>query len=309
MSIILHSYKHDRGALEVSGDETDAFLNDILTAELGLLPAGKMQMSCLLSPQGRILHDMLIYRVRSDCYWIEVASTQIIDLKKRIAMYRLRKAITIDIIENWHSAHLYHQDGSAFLATQITQIKDDLNDNHLVFEDSRRPELGLHIIGKETNINAQNQSWKEVNLARWESLRIANMVPSGEIDLTPNRTLMLEASLDLFQAVDFQKGCYIGQEVTARTKYRGLVKKMLVPVSCAAPLHKDTPIFQDDREVGLCRSSVTLDDGRYLALAMLRLDALKTNISNQIEFVSNTQPVKLELPSWYESDVFDDTSS
>ena len=114
-------------------------------------------MSCLLSPQGRILHDMLIYRVRSDCYWIEVASTQIIDLKKRIAMYRLRKAITIDIIENWHSAHLYHQDGSAFLATQITQIKDNLNDNQLVFEDSRRPELGLHIISKETNINAQNQ--------------------------------------------------------------------------------------------------------------------------------------------------------
>ena len=308
MSIILHSYKYDRAALEVSGEEADTFLNDILTAELGLLPAGRMQMSCLLSPQGRILHDMLIYRVRSDCYWIEVASTQIIDLKKRIAMYRLRKAITIDIIENWHSAHLYHQDGSAFLATQITQIKDNLNDNQLVFEDSRRPELGLHIISKETNINAQNQSWEEVDLARWESLRIANMVPSGEIDLTPNRTLMLEASLDLFQAVDFQKGCYIGQEVTARTKYRGLVKKMLVPVSCAAPLHKDTPIFQDDREVGLCHSSVPLGDGRYLALAMLRLDALKSNINNQIEFVSNTQPVKLELPSWYESDVFGDTS-
>ena len=83
---------------------------------------------------------------------------------------------------------------------------------------------------------------------------------------------------------------------------------MLVPVSCAAPLHKDTPIFQDDREVGLCHSSVPLGDGRYLALAMLRLDALKSNINNQIEFVSNTQPVKLELPSWYGSDVFGDTS-
>ena len=83
---------------------------------------------------------------------------------------------------------------------------------------------------------------------------------------------------------------------------------MIVPVSCAAPLHKDTPIFQDDREVGLCHSSVPLGDGRYLALAMLRLDALKSNINNQIEFVSNTQPVKLELPSWYESDVFGDTS-
>ena len=306
MSIILHSYKHDRSALEVSGDETDTFLNDILTAELVSLPAGKMQMSCLLSPQGRILHDMLIYRIRANCYWIEVASTQIIELKKRITMYRLRKAITIEILENWHSAHLYHQDGSALSAKQITQIKDDLNDNQLVFEDSRRPELGLHIICKEHKINLQNQGWEDVDLVKWESLRIANMVPSGEIDLSPNRTLMLEANLDLFQAVDFQKGCYIGQEVTARTKYRGLVKKKLVPVSCAKKLHKETLIFQNGKEVGVCHSSVKLEDGRYLALATLRLDALKSNINNQIEFVSNTQSVILELPSWYESDVLND---
>ena len=302
MSIILYSYKHERSALEVSGENAAVFLNDILTSELVLLPAGKMRMSCLLSPQGRILHDMLIYRVSSNCFWIEVASTQIKDLKKRIAMYRLRKAINIDILENWHSAHLYHQDCSSFSATQINQIKDDLNENQLVFEDSRRSELGLHIVCKKHTINLEGQSWEGIDLARWESIRIANMVPSGEIDLIPSRTLMLEANLDLFQAVDFKKGCYIGQEVTARTKYRGLVKKKIVPVSCVAPLYRDTPIFQDDRQVGSCHSSVKLQDGRYLALATLRLDALESNINNQIEFVSDKQCVKLELPCWYESD-------
>ena len=302
MSIMLYSYKHERSALEVSGEKAAEFLNDILTSELVLLPAGKMQMSCLLSPQGRILHDMLIYRISSNCYWIEVASTQIKDLEKRIAMYRLRKAINIDILENWHSAHLYHQDCSAFSTTEINRIKDNLNETQLVFEDSRRSELGLHIVCKEHKINLDNQSWKRIDLAKWESLRIANMVPSGVIDLIPNRTLMLEANLDLFQAVDFQKGCYIGQEVTARTKYRGLVKKKIVPISCVAPLYRDTPIFQDDRKVGSCHSSVKLQDGRYLALATVRLDALKSNINDQIEFVSDKQCVKLELPCWYESD-------
>ncbi len=309
MSIILHSYKHDRSALEVSGEETDIFLNDILTAELVLLPVGEMRMACLLSPQGRILHDMLIFRVRTNCYWIEVASNQISDLKKRITIYRLRKAITIDILENWHSSHLYHQDGSAFSATQISQIKDELNNNQLVFEDSRRHELGLHVIYKEHKFSLQNQSWEDADLEKWESIRIANMVPSGEIDMIPNRTLMLEANLDLFQAVNFQKGCYIGQEVTARTKYRGLVKKKIVPISSIEPLHKDTPIFQDDKEVGSCHSSVKLGDGHYLALATLRLDALKSNINKQIEFVSKTQSVKLELPSWYESYALNDKSS
>ena len=201
MSIILHSYKRERSALEVSGEKAATFLNNILTAELVLLPAGKMQMSCLLSPQGRILHDMLIYRVSSNCYWVEVASTQIKDLKKRITMYRLRKAININILENWQSAHLYHQDCSAFSTTEINRIKDNLNETQLVFEDSRRSELGLHIVCKKHTINLEGQSWEGIDLARWESIRIANMVPSGEIDLIPSRTLMLEANLDLFQAM------------------------------------------------------------------------------------------------------------
>ena len=75
------------------------------------------------------------------------------------------------------------------------------------------------------------------------------MVPVGNIDLTPNRTLMLEANLDMFSAVDFNKGCYIGQEVTARTKYRGLIKRKIVPISSKSLLKKDMIIFQDQKEV------------------------------------------------------------
>ena len=302
MSIILHSRKHNQSAVEISGKEADTFLNDILTAELVSLPIGRMQMSCLLSPQGRILNDMLIYRIRSDCYWIEAASSQILDLKNRIVMYRLRKAISIDILEFWHSAHLYHRDGSSFSPTEITLIKKNLGADEFLFEDSRRPELGLHIICNKHKIDAQNKSWTDIDLTKWESIRIANMVPSGKIDLTFNRSLMLEANLDLFSAVDFQKGCYIGQEVTARTKYRGLVKKKIVPVSSAAFLEKDKPIFQEGKKIGACSSTVKLDDGRFLALATIKIEALKANIEKKIEFKSDTGSVRVELPSWYRTD-------
>ena len=86
-----YSLKNNCAAIEISGEEVGSFLNDILTAELNLLPVGKMQMSCLLSPQGRILHDMLIYRIRTDCFWIETNKNQISDLKNRLAIYKLRK--------------------------------------------------------------------------------------------------------------------------------------------------------------------------------------------------------------------------
>ena len=88
-----YSLKNNCAAIEISGEEVGSFLNDILTAELNLLPVGKMQMSCLLSPQGRILHDMLIYRIRTDCFWIEINKNQILDLKNRLAIYKLRKKL------------------------------------------------------------------------------------------------------------------------------------------------------------------------------------------------------------------------
>ena len=93
MSKPFYSLKNNCAAIEISGEEVGSFLNDILTAELNLLPVGKMQMSCLLSPQGRILHDMLIYRIRTNCFWIEINKNQILDLKNRLAIYKLRKKL------------------------------------------------------------------------------------------------------------------------------------------------------------------------------------------------------------------------
>ena len=126
------------------------------------------------------------------------------------------------------------------------------------------------------------------------------MVPVGNIDLTPNRTLMLEANLDMFSAVDFNKGCYIGQEVTARTKYRGLIKRKIVPISSKSLLKKDMMIFQDQKEVGSCLSSVGLEDGSFLALATLRLEAIKSFVDTKDALNSEIASVYIALPNWYD---------
>ncbi len=297
---IFHCLKNERDAIEISGKEAASFLNGLLTTDLSKLPVGEMQMSCILSPQGRILHDMLIFRIKADCFWIEVGKNQSLNLKKNFEMYRLRKEITIKMIEEWSSSHLFREDKKAFTSKQINEIKADLNDNELIFLDPRCSELGLHIIKNHKISKEVNRKWKDVDLATWEEIRISNMVPMGNMDLTQNRALVLEANLDLFSAVDFNKGCFIGQEVTARTKYRGLVKKRLIPISSKALLEKDMRIFQEGKEIGICNSSVKLENGNYLALALLRIDAIKSNINEKKTMKSVLASVAIEIPYWYD---------
>ena len=297
---LFYCRKQARAAIELTGEEVGSFLNDILTAELNSLPIGEMQMSCLLSPQGRILHDMLIFRIRENCFWLEVGNNQILELKKSFEMYRLRKFITIKILENWSSFHFFHIDGKAFSSEQIKEIQAKLDDNELIFRDPRSSALGLHTVKNGDIDRKLNPNWKNTDLANWDKIRISNMVPLGNTDLTPNRALMLEANLDMFSAVDFNKGCFIGQEVTARTKYRGLVKKKLVPISSSAPLREGMIIFQENKKVGICHSTVKLKNESYLALASLRLDAIKYQFDSKKQLRSSLALITIQLPYWYD---------
>src|SRR5206468_5041025 len=104
----------------------------------------------------------------------------------------------------------------------------------------------------------------------WDRHRLAAGLPEGSKDLEAEHTVLLEAGFDELNGVSWTKGCYLGQELTARTKYRGLVKRRLIPVDIEGQLPlPGTPVFAAGREVGAMRS------GRgQLGLALLRIDAL-----------------------------------
>jgi folate-binding protein YgfZ len=120
---------------------------------------------------------------------------------------------------------------------------------------------------------------------RWHANRIAAGVPEGSVDLTPERALMLEAGLDRLGAVDFEKGCYVGQEVTARTHYRGLVKRRLVPLTIAGdPPAIDSDIMWQGTVIGKSKTAAALNvpitgthgqmDAKSICLALLKLSDL-----------------------------------
>ena len=117
----------------------------------------------------------------------------------------------------------------------------------------------------------------EVNY--WQALRISLGVPEGAADLTPNRALMLEAGLHLLGAIDFEKGCYVGQEVTARTHYRGLVKRRLFPISASGKLVPVQALQLGETTIGQTGSTACMPDRRDIALASLRLDAVQDHLA------------------------------
>jgi folate-binding protein YgfZ len=113
----------------------------------------------------------------------------------------------------------------------------------------------------------------EADFAAWDRHRLALGIPDASRDLAPDKSILLEAGFDELGGVDWQKGCYVGQELTARTKYRGLIKKRLFPVHIDGPAPAPgTVLTVDGREVGEMRSS---RDG--LGLALLRLETVDDN--------------------------------
>lgn len=239
-----------------------AFLQDILTADIASLSSGQMRQSCLLSPQGRILVEMGLYipeqKADEEQLYIACDSRQADELLKKLKLYRLRRKITLERCDDLTLiAYADEAAEKVAMADIITKAPDE-----------RAPNRGHHaIISKE--------SLPDLTLGHYEAYlaaRLLDAIPEGPDELTPNRALMLEAGLELFDAVDFKKGCYIGQEVTARTRYRGLVKRRLVPVK-ASHLTADGPIINDDKEVGRILATAAID-GAMIGLASLKLTAI-----------------------------------
>ena len=246
-----------RRLLHLSGESPVSFLQDILTADIATLKAGEMRQSCLLSPQGRILIEMMVIVAQtgdSESLYIACDQKQMDDLVKKLKLYRLRRKIELRLC-----------DDEILLASA-----EPLTSPHILLtcEDERAPQRGYISIAKKTILEEIELS----SLDEYHARRIQDGIPEGPDELIENRALMLEAGLDWLMAVDFKKGCYIGQEVTARTRYRGLVKKRLVPV-IAPSLPLSSVIMNDHKEVGVILSAYPHTKG-MIGFAYLRTHAI-----------------------------------
>ena len=272
----------ERRVIQIGGAEAVDFLQSILTSDMEALSPGEIRASALLTPQGRILADIMVSRVEGG-FMLDCDASRADDLFARLRRYKLRRPVTLEILDD-------HQLWVGWNGDAIPQGAST---------DPRHPALGWRWIGPAGSGPEIASGSRPANIDQWHAVRIAAGVPQGPVDLKPERALMLEAGLDRLGAVDFDKGCYVGQEVTARTHYRGLVKRRIVPlkISGGRPASGEA-VSEGKRDLGTVLSVAAGDEEGALCLAAMKLsDIHRINDSNH-ELTAGGHAARLALPDW-----------
>ena len=237
----------DRAVLDVCGEDRVSFLQGLLSNDMAQALPGHAVWSALLTPQGKWLADFFVLN-DGERLLLDVAANQAASLLQRLSRFRLRARVALaerpdlTVWAGWGSSP---QPGEALAAAP----------------DPRLPDAGWRAILPA----GQSLPGPAGDYARH---RLALGLPDGAPDMEAEKTVLLEAGFDELSGLSWTKGCYMGQELTARTKYRGLLKKRLFPVTVEGPLPgPGTPVLRGETEAGEMRSG----HPEGLGLALLRL--------------------------------------
>ena len=264
-----------RAVLTLAGPDVRGFLQGIVSNDVARVSTDRALWNAFLTPQGKFLHEFfLVARASSEdgtLFWLECESERRADLLRRLKIYKLRAKVELsDAAAELSVAALFGPGVAEAIGLEGAEPGRAVDfAGGVAFLDPRLAGLGARALlprdGAETAL--QDAGFAAAGLAAYDGLRIGLGVPDGSRDLEVEKALLMESGFDELNGLDWDKGCYMGQELTARTRYRGLVKKRLLPVKVDGPLPEPgTVVRAGEREAGVLRSTA---DGRGLALLRL----------------------------------------
>ena len=253
-----------RSVIAVTGDDRVEFLQGLISNDTTRVSTERAIWAALLTPQGRFLNDMFVVDDGAGALLLETERERAPALARKLTLHKLRSKVAVED----RSAALEVAVVFGSEAGKVPPIS-----GAVAFVDPRLPELGVRVLAPAGQAAAllAARGCAEAPVDAYEALRLELGVPDGSRDLPVEKALLLESGFDELNGVDWKKGCYMGQELTARTKYRGLVKKRLFPVRIEGALPVPGTIVElDGQDVGELRSGAG-----DRAIAMLRLDAAR----------------------------------
>ena len=278
----------ERGVLAVAGPDRADFLQGLVSNDATRVSVERAVYAALLTAQGKYLHDFFMVE-HSDAIWLDTEAARLGDLKRRLSIYRLRAKVTLDERPDLAVAAVF--DGAAFGLPADPGAARAV-DGGVAFTDPRLAALGVRAVLPRDHLQRVLRDARavETDFAEYDRLRLSLGVPDGSRDLVLDKSILLESGFDELNGVDWQKGCYIGQELTARTKYRGLIKKRLFPIKIDGPTPEPgTIVTLDGREAGEIRSG---RDG--IGLALLRLEA----VGKGEQLIAGDTAIEPITPDW-----------
>ena len=266
-----------RSLIRLSGEEVIDFLQGLITHDARKLVAGQVLYAALLTPQGRFLHDFILFPWQG-CIWLDTDAGRAPDLLARLKLYKLRSKVNIETSDFWAAAAWGE---NAHVASESIHI----------ITDPRLPQLGYRIIGEKTAVEHYCAHMKSGD---YDAHRLALGVPDGARDMVIDKSLLLECGFEALHGVDFNKGCYVGQEVTARSKFRGQVRKQFYVVNGKDILPQSgMEIRAGEKPIGAMRSS-----SGTRGLAIIHVDDYESAVANSATITAGDIVISLSQPIW-----------
>ena len=285
-----------RALFSLGGEERKTFLQGLVSADVTKVASDRMLYGAFLTPQGRFLHEFFLGE-RGEILMLETETERRADFLKRLSIYKLRAKVTLEPADDWRVFALSGDDAAATAGFSTGDAGQAvLFGDGVAFIDPRLPDAGVRVwlpaATAEATLTAAGVT--AASFESWDENRLRLGLPDGSRDLVPSKTLLLEAGFDEMNGIDWKKGCYLGQELTARTKYRGLLRKRLLPVRIEGPAPEaGESIRLNDSEAGEMRSHA----GSW-GLALLRLEILKQAQENGDVLRAGQATLHPIIPSW-----------
>ena len=253
-----------RGVLRLSGADARPFLQGLVTNDVDRLAPGRAVYAAMLSPQGKYLFDFHILDAAAlegpGAVLLDVAADRLEALSKRLNLYRLRRDVAITDASPEYGVALAWGDDPEKIEPGGAKS--------LIAADPRHDALGVRIISADPGKALESLGAARAEPAEYDALRVALAVPESGAELVPDESYILENRFEALHGVDFRKGCYVGQEVTARMKHKTALRKGLMRVSVEGEAPPPgTEVTVDGKPAGMLFTAV---DGE--GLAHLRLD-------------------------------------
>ncbi len=231
----------DRAIIELTGDDRKKFLQGLITNDINKASETNLIYSAMLNAQGRFLYDFFIFEI-GEKLMLDCFAPRRDEILQKLNFYKLRSQVVLKKNDELVVSQNFSGEG---------------------FADPRHSDLGF----RSYSNNESQQSQDSYNFKR-----ISLKIPKSEQDLTYEKSFILEFGFDELNAIDYQKGCYVGQELTARTHYLGQIRKKIfhIKISGLQEVEKNSEITCEGKSAGIILSSVFYESELH-ALALIKL--------------------------------------
>ena len=283
----------DRGILYINGKDVDEFLQNLISNDIKKVNNTNSCFASLLTPQGKFLFSFIIVKHKSG-YFFDCEKSQVEDLFKQLSVYKLRSNVEIMNLSNEFVVAAFNHE--KFLSFENAK---DIPGNTIKYRedpillDPRNKDLGARLIInlEKLYLSLKKLELKDTNIDEYYKFSHELGIPQKDMNKLQNKLFGIECNFEELNGIDFKKGCYVGQENTARIKLKNKLSKRLLPIQIIkGELNENASIHSGDIEIG----KVLINNEHPFALVKY----LDDNFNEKDEFKSENAVLKIKIPSW-----------